>query len=195
MTYIIIAIIGWTDSRRLFTPKITNIFVRTMNKGNMQSLSPMAHNLFQLLKQNMCLHLIMYVGITITYPEEIWCLLSTVTFSDSIAESSLLSSSIWVADCFVASSASAKESSWRNSSSTSWNKVEFEIAVAAAWLRNVFSQDYFFNISPSILILCPIESSKWLHVTIALHNHKPWNKKYNSLGMPLKTKINGKWKR
>ena len=132
-------------SKRLLSPKITNILVRNMNKGNMQSLSPMAHNLFQLLKQNMCLHLIMYVGITITYPEEIWCLLSTVTFSDSIAESSLLSSSIWVADCFVASSASAKESSWRNSSSTSWNKVEFEIAVAAAWLRNVFSQDYFFQ--------------------------------------------------
>ena len=96
-------------------------------------------------KPAICICSAWYVGITITYPEEIWCLLSTVTFSDSIAESSLLSSSIWVADCFVASSASAKESSWRNSSSTSWNKVEFEIAVAAAWLRNVFSQDYFFQ--------------------------------------------------
>ena len=52
-------------------------------------------------------------------------------FSDSMAESSLSMSSISVGEFFVASSASAKESSWRNSSSTSWNKVEFEVNLAA----------------------------------------------------------------
>ena len=67
-----------------------------------------------------------------THSVEIWCLISTGAFSDPMAESSLLSSSICVGDCFVASSASAKESSWRNSSSTSWNKGDFEIVVVAS---------------------------------------------------------------